>query len=291
MVSLSLPTVLALVVLGIAAGAMGALVGIGGGVVIVPALVLLFGIDIRIAVASSLVAVIATSTTAGSVYVGKGVTNMRLGMSLEVATALGGITGGLVATYLTAGVLSGLFAALLAVTAVLMLRGAARSRSRSVEAVGDVEGGWEEAGHLAGAYIDAARGGLVRYRAKRLPFGAAISLAAGAVSGLFGVGGGFLKVPAMNLAMDVPIKVAAATSNFMIGVTAAASVFIYISRGYLHPLLVVPVALGVVAGSVAGTRVSDVATPAVVKRVLALVIAVVAVQMALRAFGVGMPGG
>jgi len=171
-----------------------------------------------------------------------------------------------------------------------VLRGAGHPTLRLVETMAVDEVGWEEPGMLAGAYVDEARGGLVRYRAKRLWVGSAVSLLAGSVSGMLGVGGGFLKVPAMNLGMDVPVKVAAATSNFMIGVTAAASVFIYFQRGYLEPLVAVPVALGVVGGSLVATRMASAAPPRLVKRILAAVLVVVAVEMGLRALGVGFGG-
>jgi len=279
-----------LLLLGLGAGWLGALVGIGGGIVIVPALTMVLGVDIRHAVAASLVAVIATSTTAGGVYLGRGLTNMRLGMTLEVATSVGGMTGGLVAALLPVDVIAALFAGVMSVTAVLVFRGAGHPPARRVDPAAPGEAGWEEPGALAGAFVDTTRGGLVHYRARRLWIGSGVSLVAGSVSGLLGVGGGFLKVPAMNLGMDVPVKVAAATSNFMIGVTAAASVFIYFQRGYVEPLIAVPVALGVVAGSLLATRYAG-GTPApVVKRILAVVLVAVAVQMALRVAGVGFGG-
>lgn len=288
--TVSAATLVLLAMLGVGAGWLGALVGIGGGIIIVPALVLGFGVDFRVAVATSLIAVIATSTTAGSVYVGQGLTNMRLGMTLEIATTVGGVTGGLAATVLPVGVLASVFAAVTLVTSLLMLRGARRPPERSVEPAEDSQAGWEEPGTLAGAYFDPGRGGLVRYRVRRLPLGSAVSLLAGAVSGMLGVGGGFLKVPAMNLGMGVPMKVAAATSNFMIGVTAAASVFIYFARGFVQPLLAAPLALGVVAGSWAGTLASGKTQPAFLKRILAAVLVLVAAQMALRAMGLDWDG-
>lgn len=285
----SVTGLLLLAVLGLGAGWLGALVGIGGGVVIVPALVLGFGADVKSAVATSLVAVIATSTAAGSVYLGRGLANMRLGMTLEVATTIGGITGGLVAATVPSDVLAGVFATIMAVTAVLMFRRGSAEEEVVAEADGD-SSGWEEPGALAGAYRDPIGGRLVAYRVHRVPLGSAVSLVAGAVSGMLGVGGGFLKVPAMNLGMGVPMKVATATSNFMIGVTAAASVFIYFNRGYIEPLVVVPVVLGVVLGSLAGTRLSGAAPPELLKRVLAVVLIGVAVEMGLRSAGVGFAG-
>ncbi len=287
---LSLVTVGALVVLGIAAGWLGAIIGIGGGIVIVPVLVLAFGFDIRIAVATSLVAVVATSTAAGSAYVGRGTANMRLGMTLEVATTIGGIVGGLVAVLIAPSVLSGLFAALMVLTAVLVARrgDAAEASDEPVPASEDREAvvGWEEPGALAGAFYDDRAGRLVPYRADRVAVGGAISLLAGTVSGMLGVGGGFIKVPAMTEGMRVPIKVAAATSNFMIGVTAIASLFVYFARGYVHPYTVVPVALGVVAGATLGAATSSKVHPSLLRKILVVVLVFVAVQMALSAIGV-----
>lgn len=288
-------TAIGLIALGLFAGWLGAVVGIGGGVIIVPALVLAFGYDIRIAVAASLVAVVATSTAAGSAYVGEGLANMRLGMTLEIATTIGGITGGLIAVLIAPSVISGIFAVMMVVTTVLVLRG--RDDHGSVdddeEDEADDEGigpehlqGYETPGKLAGAYYDHHRHGMVTYEAERLPLGSSVSFLAGALSGLLGVGGGFLKVPAMNLGMKVPIKVAAATSNFMIGVTAIASLFVYFARGYLHPFVAAPLAVGVVVGALAGAGTSAHVSPVVLRRILAVVLLAVSVQMALNAFGV-----
>lgn len=290
---LSLLTVILLAALGIFAGWLGAIIGIGGGIIIVPTLVLAFGFDIRVAVATSLVAVVATSTAAGSAYVGKGTANMRLGMTLEVATTIGGIIGGLVAVLVSPSLLSGLFAVLMMITAYLVGR---RRDPGPVEEPDDLMGtteepdrrGWEEPGTLAGAFYDDHVGGLVTYRAERVGMGGAISLLAGTVSGMLGVGGGFIKVPAMSEGMRVPIKVAAATSNFMIGVTAIASLFVYFARGYVHPYTVVPVALGVVVGATFGAAVSGRVHPGVLRRILVVILVLVAVQMGLSAAGVDL---
>ncbi len=272
------------------AGWLGAVIGIGGGIVIVPILVLAFGFDIRVAVATSLVAVVATSTAAGSAYVGRGLANMRLGMTLEVATTIGGIVGGLVAVLISPSLLSGLFAALMVLTALAVGRGRSEHGPEEDEhqpipahtgaAVDDGDGkaepaGWEEPGTLAGAYFDERQGRLVRYEADRLGLGAAISLLAGTVSGMLGVGGGFIKVPAMTEGMRVPIKVAAATSNFMIGVTAIASLFVYFARGYMEPFAAVPVALGVVGGASVGAATSAKVHPTVLRRILVAVLLLV----------------
>lgn len=297
---LSLITVAALVLVGLFAGWLGAIIGIGGGIVIVPVLVLAFGFDIRVAVATSLVAVVATSTAAGSAYVGRGLANMRLGMTLEVATTIGGIIGGLVAVLISPSVLSGLFAALMVLTALAVGFGKSEHGADAPEQppevaavgatseIGSEPTGWEEPGTLAGAYYDEREGKLVRYEGERLGIGAAVSLLAGTVSGMLGVGGGFIKVPAMTEGMRVPIKVAAATSNFMIGVTAIASLFVYFARGYMEPYAAVPVALGVVAGASIGAATSARVHPMVLRRILIAVLLLVSVQMALKAFGVDL---
>ncbi len=279
--------VIELLLLGVVAGALGSVIGIGGGIVLVPALVLGFGVDMRIAVASSLIAVVATSSAAGSVYVGEGLANMRLGMSLEVATTLGGITGGLLALRIPEHMLAGIFGALMLPLAVALMR--RRPRRTTKIAVGTQAGpskGWEERGRLAGGYFDANLGRVIHYQAIRLGLGGGLSFVAGMVSGLLGVGGGFLKVPAMTLGMHVPVKVAAATSNFMIGVTAIASLFVYFARGYVAPPVAVPVALGVTAGALGGTRIAAHISPRSIRWMLALVLAAVAIEMILRAFSV-----
>ncbi len=288
---LSLPTLVELVVLGAAAGWLGALVGIGGGVILVPALVLAFGVKTQSAVAASLIGVAATSTAAGSAYVGSGLTNMRLGMTLEIATTIGGITGGLVAMYVSPELLAGVFGVVMAITSALVFfdRGGREKEAAPTAAQRRVRPevlGWESRAELAGAYFDEHRHEMVHYKAHRIPVGAGVSLLAGTLSGMLGVGGGFLKVPAMSLGMKVPIRVAAATSNFMIGVTAISSLFVYFARGYVQPFLAAPIAIGVVAGSLLGTRHSGKMPVKVLRWTLSVVLIGVALEMVLRAMGV-----
>lgn len=280
--TLTLATVFALAASGLLAGAVGALVGVGGGIIVVPTLVIGFGVDIKIAVASSLVAVVASSTAAGSVYVGKGLSNMRLAMVLEVATTLGGICGGLLAVWIAPDLVSGLFGLLLIVVAGLMLRDTLRGRPEA--AVQAIAPG---ARSITGVYHD--RGRDIPYTVVRLPLGIAVSYVAGILSGLLGVGGGFVKVPAMNMGMNVPMKVATATSNLMIGVTAISSLFVYLARGFVQPLVAAPVALGVVGGALIGTRIAARISPTLLKRVFAVLLFLIAVQMMLR--GTGVVGG
>lgn len=290
----------ALAVLGLGAGWLGAVVGIGGGVVIVPALVLGFGFNTKVAVASSLVAVVATSASAGSAYVGTGLTNMRLALVLEIATTVGGVAGGIVAVLIAGSFIDGLFAVVMLVTAGLVFRGRKESGypsdeqgssvpdhvtgANAMEVLGE-RAGWEDRGHLGGAFHDQRKGVVVVYRVVRLWIGWTVSFAAGALSGLLGVGGGFLKVPALHLGLKVPIKVAAATSNFMIGVTAVASLFVYFTRGYVMPFVAAPVALGIAAGAYAGARSAERVSGRALGRILAGVLVVVAVQMGLKAAG------
>jgi len=276
-----LPTLLGLIVLGVFSGSLGALVGIGGGVVIVPALTILFGYDIKTAIAASLVAVVATSITAGSRYVRHGLVNTRLALTLELATALGGLTGGLVGTLISSTILSVVFAALLIVTGVLLLRGKGDSGER-VAVSGKRQPGWETGHPLGGAFWDDRTATMVRYKARRLPVGEGVSFVAGIASGLLGIGGGVLKVPAMNLGMDVPVKVAAATSSFMIGVTATAGLSVYLGKGYVHPGVAAPLALGVLGGALAGTRFATSASPRALRSILAIVLVAVAVVMVVR---------
>lgn len=275
-----------LTVTGLVAGGLGAMLGIGGGLLVIPVLVLGFAVPVHVAVATSLVAVVATSTATGSVYVGRGLTNMRLAMTLELATTLGAIAGGISAAILPERALLAVFAAFTLLTAGLLF-----TRRGVGEAVGarPAEGSsqtGEARGHLAGTYLDEQHGRLLGYRVRRLPVGMAVSAVAGGVSGLLGVGGGFLKVPAMTLGMGVPIKVAAATSNFMIGVTAAASLVIFYQRGFVHPLVAAPVALGVGVGALAGTRIAARVPAVALARLLGAMLIAAAVQMVLKSVGV-----
>src|SRR5664279_733884 len=201
MIALSLPVIALLFAVGVGAGLLGARIGIGGGVVLVPTLVLGFGVDPKIAIATSLLAVIATSTAAGSIYVGRGLANTRIAIALEVATSLGGVTGGLLAVVVPSHMLAGVFAIVMGVTAILMFRRAGAHESGTVDPAAGANEASELFGQLGGCYYDEVRCGLVRYRARRVGLGAALALVAGAISGLLGVGGGFLKVPAMNVAM------------------------------------------------------------------------------------------
>jgi uncharacterized membrane protein YfcA len=288
-VHLGLFDLAAITLLGVLSGSLGAITGIGGGVIIVPTLVLVFGFDFPTAVAASLAAVIATSATTGSAYVGEGLTNMRLAMTLEVATTSGGISGGFLGLLLPERVLSAIFAAATITTAILVARGNVEHSPETADGgAADATSIPTDTGPLDARYFDPEAREKVVYRVQRVPLGMGVSYGAGIMSGLLGVGGGFIKVPAMNLVMGVPVKVAAATSNFMIGVTAVSSLLVYLGRGEMHPAATTPLIIGTVFGGIFGIRLQGRIGSRAVQMTLAAILGLVAIQMALRAAGVGV---
>jgi uncharacterized membrane protein YfcA len=229
-----------------AAGFLGSLTGLGGGVVIVPLLVLVFRVDLYYAMGASLVSVIATSSGAAAAYVKEGYSNIRIGMFLEIATTLGALAGAFLAAVVAPGAISVVFGVVLLVSAYLS------GRHRAEPAAEGAPDPLAARLRLDGSYPtpEGPRG----YHVRRVPFGFAIMLVAGILSGLLGIGSGAFKVLAMDQAMRIPFKVSTTTSNFMIGVTAAASAGIYLARGYIEPSLAMPVVLGVLLGSMLGAR-------------------------------------
>lgn len=275
--------------LGCASGSLGTVTGIGGGVVIVPVLVTVFGFDFATAVGASLAAVVATSTAAGSGYVAQGLTNMRLAMTLAVATTIGGITGGFLGVLLSERALTAIFGSAMLITAFLLGRG----HTENTPAPGAIPEPARadiptDTGPLDARYRDPDSKSRVVYRVRHTYLGIVGSYAAGVVSGLLGVGGGFILVPAMNLIMGVPLKVAAATSNFMIGVTAVSSLLVYLGQGEIRPVIVTPLILGTVAGAIAATRLQSHIPSHHVRIALVIILLIVAIQMGLRAIGVGV---
>ena len=229
------------------AGFLGALTGLGGGVVIVPMLALLFGVDLRYAIGASLVSVIATSSGAAAAYVKEGYSNIRIGMMLEIATTIGALAGAFLALVVAPNIISVIFGVVLIVSAYLS------SRSRPEDNPSDKPNPLAVRLKLDGHYPTPE--GLKAYHVHRVPLGFVLMFVAGVLSGLLGIGSGALKVLAMDQAMRLPFKVSTTTSNFMIGVTAAASAGVYLARGYIEPGLVLPVMLGVLPGSLLGARV------------------------------------
>ena len=262
----------ALVALGsFVAGILGALTGLGGGVVIVPLLTLLFGVDIHYAIGAALVSVIATSSGAAAAYVREGYSNIRVGMFLEVATTIGALTGAALVLYLKVSVISVIFGVVLLYSAYASLSDHAPP---SANAKPDRIASWLR---MDSTYP--TPNGLERYHVRGVPLGLALMFIAGVLSGLLGIGSGAVKVLAMDKAMKLPFKVSTTTSNFMIGVTAAAGAGIYLSRGYIDPGLAMPVMLGVLAGSLLGARILVGAKVRVLRLVFSGVIAVLAAEM------------
>lgn len=233
----------------IIAGAFGAMLGLGGGFIIVPALTLLFGVKFRYAVGASIVSVIATSSGAAASYVKDHVTNIRAAMLLEMGTTLGALIGVLLSGFLSDRFLFLLLAAILIYSAFSMAK-SRRDRHASVEE----SDAMAKKLKLASSYPDHFLNQEVPYGVTGVKWGLLIMLAAGVLSALLGIGSGTLKVPAMDMIMRLPIKVSSATSNFMIGVTAAASAGAYYAKGDILPILAAPIALGVIIGSWIGTR-------------------------------------
>jgi hypothetical protein len=252
------------------AGLLGALTGLGGGVVIVPLLTLAFGVDFRYAVGASLVAVIATSSGSAAAYVREGFTNIRVGMLLEVATTVGALLGAYLAGLISTSALSVVFGLVLLYSAYAALR-------PKPEHVVSVRDPIAVRLRLDGSYPSVA--GEKEYHVQNVPLGFGAMLGAGTLSGLLGIGSGALKVVAMDQAMCLPFKVSTTTSNFMMGVTAAASAGIYLARGYIDPGIAMPVVLGVLAGAALGVRVLARTRQNVLRVVYALVIAALAVEM------------
>lgn len=258
---------------GAAAGVFGSLLGLGGGILIVPLLTLGFGLELREAVGVSLVSVIVTSGAAAGVYLERHVANLRLGMTLELFTAIGALIGGLLAFLLSEQVLAGLFAALLLYVAVTM----ARPRREASDAAPVVT-----AHPAADDRLGLSGPGYVVTGLRR---GAVGSVGAGVISALLGVGGGLVKVPVMHLLMGVPLRVATATSNLMIGVTASASAVIYLLRGEIDPYVAGPTAIGVFLGASAGSRISHRIDLRILRALFVVVLLYTAVQMIRRTVG------
>jgi len=256
------------------AGFLGALTGLGGGVVIVPMLTLLFHVDLRFAVGASIVAVIATSTGAAAAYVREGFSNIRIGMFLEIATTFGALWGAFLHAHLSTGAIAVIFAVVLLYSAWQSLRPPAPPPAGQppdrIAARLRMDGSFPEGDHVR------------VYRVRNVPAGFGLMAVAGAISGLLGIGSGAMKVLAMDRVMRIPFKVSTTTSNFMIGVTAAASAGVYLYRGLIEPELAMPVILGVLGGSLAGAKVLVRARAVKLRLVFSVVIAVLAAEMLIE---------
>jgi uncharacterized membrane protein YfcA len=263
----------------LAAGFLGSLTGLGGGVVLVPLLTIFFHVDLRYAIGASLVSVIATSSGSAAAYVKEGFSNIRIGMFLEIATTLGALLG----AYLTAKVPANAIAIIFGVALTYSAYVSRRLRPRT--AVEQPPDPLATKLKMNGTFPDTS--GLRSYNVYNVPTGFGVMFGAGALSGLLGIGSGALKVVAMDQAMKIPFKVSTTTSNFMIGVTAAASAGVYLNRGYIDPSLAMPVMLGVLIGSLLGTRVLVKTQTKSLRLVFSIVIVLLGVEMLFR----GLRGG
>jgi len=274
------PLVLLLIaLLCVSAGTVGALMGIGGGLIIIPLLTLGFGIPMQEAIGASLIGVIATSTGAASKYVKQGLTNIRLALFLEMSTTIGSIVGALIAVYTDQTILFLLFSMLLVYSGYTMLR---RTEKLFTPEQAEAEGQLVD---LSCQYMDPKDSCQVSYGVKGQGKGLAYSSVAGLLSGLLGVGGGLVKVPVMNVCMCVPLKAATATSNFMIGVTALTGAIIFYGHGLLDAYLCGAVALGTFAGAYLGTILMARYSANELRKWFSVLLFLVAVTMVLKAFG------
>lgn len=252
------------------AGLLGSLTGLGGGVIVIPLLTLGFGVDFRYAVGAALVASIATSSGSASAYVKEGITNVRLGMFLEIATTLGAVAGAMIALWMPTNAIAVIFGVTLVFTAVMTQR-----RSTDHENVKGSE--CARRLKLYGTYPTPQ--GTKSYQLTNVAGGFSVMALAGVLSGLLGIGSGVLKVLAMDTAMKVPFKVSTTTSNFMIGVTAAASAVVYLQRGYMEPGIAFPIMVGVLLGALTGAKLLKRMNVKMLRRIFAVVILLVAVNM------------
>lgn len=266
----------------IVAGLLGSLVGLGGGVLIVPLLTLVFKLPIAFAIGASIISVIATSSGAAAAYVRDRMTNLRLGMFLEIATTIGAISGAFLAGVLAPNLLNIIFGVILLVSAAPLVVNIGEDTPRGV-----TNDRLANRLHLDSSYPDQHLGTEVAYQVTRTPWGLAMMYVAGLISGLLGIGSGTFKVIALDSLMRLPIKVSTTTSNFMIGVTAAASAGIYFSRGDIPPLVAAPVALGILVGALVGARLLARISNTVLRLIFLLVLLVSAIEMILHGVGWG----
>jgi uncharacterized membrane protein YfcA len=258
------------------AGLLGSLTGLGGGVVIIPLLTLLLNVDIHYAIGASLVSVIATSSGSAAAYVKEGITNIRLGMFLEIATTAGAMVGALIAVYIPTHYIAILFGVILILSAIMSLK-------KKAEVINQEHSALAEKLKLNSTFP--TNNGAVAYKVKNVGGGFFMMMFAGTISGLLGIGSGALKVLAMDTIMRIPFKVSTTTSNFMIGVTAAASAVVYLQRGYIDPGLSMPVAIGVLLGALSGSKILvHTSSSGWLRWVFAVVVTFLASQMIYNGF-------
>lgn len=275
--------ILALKIFGISiiAGLLGSILGLGGGIIITPVLTLFFGIDIKYAIGASIVSVIATSSGAAIAYIKDSITNIRIGMFLEIATTTGAITGAFLSGIISTKYLYFIFGILLLYSAIAMVKKGKDELPKDVP-LHPVAKKLK----LNGEYYDKILQKQVEYNVTGVYGGLGMMYVAGVISGLLGIGSGIFKVMAMDLFMKLPLKVSSATSNFMIGVTAAASAGVYLLRGNIDPKISAPVALGVLFGATIGTRIMQNLKSKTIRKMFIPVLAYVSIEMIVKGFGV-----
>ena len=274
-----------LAVLGFVAGVVGSITGLGGGVVLIPALTLLMGMPIEYAAGASLVSTIATSSGAASAYVKDRLANIRIGMSLEIATTLGAIIGSLAAALIYTHHLEQVIFILFGIVLLSSTYPTFREFKKAHRT--RMNRDWStDFFKLHGRYYDSAKGRYVNYSGYRWFFGEAVMLVAGVISGLLGIGSGALKVIGMDWGMKLPIKVTTSTSNFMIGVTAAAGSAVYWAMGYIQPLLLAPILVGILAGSFTGSKMLPDMKGRHVRGFFLVVLVLLGIEMILRGAGI-----
>jgi uncharacterized membrane protein YfcA len=270
-----------LLVVGVAAGFVGSLSGLGGGVIVIPALTVLLGVPIQYAAGASLIATIATSSGAASAYVKDRLANIKIGMSLEIATTLGAIAGALIAAAIYA---KGLFHIIFIIFGIVLLSSILPTFMQYKRS------GWKKLNtdwttkffQLEGKYYDSSERRTIRYFGYRWWLGEAVMALAGIISGLLGIGSGVLKVIGMDWGMKLPMKVTTSTSNFMIGVTAAAGSSVYWALGYIQPFIAAPTVIGIIVGSFAGSRILNRSKVSKIRLFFMIILAIAAVEMILR---------
>jgi len=267
----------------VAAGIMGSILGLGGGVILVPFLTLVMGLDIHYAIGASLVSVIATSSGAAATYVRSKISNLKVGLFLSMATTIGAISGAYLAGIVPTRALFIIFGVVLAYSALAMFR-----KRKAELPVGVKNSRISDYLSLNDSYHDPALGRDVEYNVSGAVPGLGLMYVAGAASGLLGIGSGILKVPAMDLVMRLPMKVSSATSNFMIGITAAASAAVYFLRGDINPFIAAPVAIGVLVGAMMGTHFLHKFTSSGIRTFFVVILVLVSLNMLLKGAGISL---
>lgn len=265
---------LILLLISVCGGFLGALLGLGGGIIVVPALTLFYGVDIRYAIAASLISIVATSSGAAARFLKDHLTNLRLAVLLELGTVTGAMSGFILSSLISSPFLYILFGSFLFFSAIMMIR-------KKEDSITDIDHPWSEKLQLAGSYPD-NKGSLIHYKVANVPLGLFSMYFAGILSALLGIGSGIFKVMAMDGAMKLPMKVSSATSNFMIGVTAAASAGAFFLRGDVRPEIACPVSLGILAGSWIGAGVMTKLPATTIRKIFVVVLIIVSFQMMAR---------